>query len=195
MPDNYAPRFQHTDWRDNVDLVSADGENGFNKRFKDLRQELDAIARIIRQINSSLAPPSTTLTFAPSFSRSGTDESPWAISTGIASIETGSPTANGWLSVQLPEGSRIDSMTVIGEKDGRVSGFRIRLTRQTFNGDEEDLAEAILTSKSGTFQENVPVNHMVSNQANKYIVSAEISGATAVATVRIFAIQFACAQA
>lgn len=53
MADNYQPKFQHQDWKDNVDLVSAeDPVKGLNKRFNDLKAEFQEIARIIGQINS-----------------------------------------------------------------------------------------------------------------------------------------------
>lgn len=197
MPDNYAPRFQHTDWINNVDLVSADGENGFNKRFKDLRQELDAIARIIGQINSSLAPPTTTLTFAPSFSTSGNSVQ-WSLTEGIAAKGVNQTVAAGWLSVQLPQSSRVQSMTVIGEKAGVVGEFQVQLVRQSFSGGRTTLATLDLAAQPDSFQPLLPIppaNSRIDNLTNKYLVIASIVGAAQAATARIFAIQFICNQA
>lgn len=52
MSDNYVPKFQHQDWVDNVDLVSAeDHDKGFNKRFRDVQHEFEEIARILKPLS------------------------------------------------------------------------------------------------------------------------------------------------
>jgi hypothetical protein len=197
MPDNYTPQFQHQDWKDNVDLVSAeDPVTGLNKRFQDLRKELEEIALIIGQINSSLAPPTTTLTFAPSFSASGS-AIPWTVSRGIASKATNQPGAEGWFALQLPQGSRIQSMTVIGEKSGNVGSFTTQLLRQALSGGESTLLSLSLTTQPDSFQATQavpPVENLVANQDYKYVVSVRVLGADPASTARIFAIQFVCAQ-
>lgn len=196
MADDYTPQFQHQDWRDNVDLVSAeDPVQGFNKRFNDLKKEFQEISRIIGQINGSLVPSSTTLTFAPSFSPNGTT-TPWTISRGIASKGTNQPQADGWLSAQLPQGSRMQTMTVIGDKSGNVGTFQARLVRQTIvGGADTTLVSLDLASQPDSFQAAAPVqlaDNLVENQTYKYIVSVRIIGADPASTARIFAIQFAC---
>lgn len=199
MADNYIPQFQHQDWKDNVDLVSAeDPVKGFNKRFQDLRLELQEIARIIGQINSSLAPPTTTLTFAPNFSQSGS-ATPWTISRGIASKGTTQTQAEGWVALQLPQGSRIQNMTVIGDKSGNVGSFTAQFMSQGLSGGESPLLSIALATQPDSFQASQPVpstvNNIVANQTNKYIVSVRIIGADPASTARIFAVQFVCTQA
>jgi len=197
MPDNYQPQFQHQDWVDNVDLVSAeDPVKGFNKRFRDLQHELGEIARIVAQINGSLTPPTSTLTFAPNFSQNG-GAIPWTIARGIASKGTNQPQAEGWLSVQLPEGSHIQSMTVIGDKSGNVGSFTAQLLRQGLNGGEVTLLSLPLATQPDSFQATQPVpqaNNLVTNLTDKFIVSVRIVGADPASTARIFAVQFVCTQ-
>lgn len=197
MPDNYSPLFQHQDWRDGADLVSAeDPVKGFNKRFKDLQQEFKEIARIMGQINGSLAPPTTTLTFAPDFSQNG-GATPWTVSRGIASKGTNQPQAEGWFSVQLPQGSRIQSMTVIGDKSGNVGSFTAQFIRQPLSGGESNLLSLSLVTQPDSFQATQPVpptDNLVANQTNKYVVSVRIVGADPASSARIFTVQFVCVQ-
>ena len=50
----YTPTFRFDPWVDNLDTVSAEGERGFNKRFRDLIVEFDAIAAVVGQLNTAL---------------------------------------------------------------------------------------------------------------------------------------------
>lgn len=199
MADNYIPQFQHQNWQDNVDLVSAeDPVKGFNKRFTDLQKEFQEIARIVGQINSNLAPPTTTLTFAPTFSRNG-DSPQWALTNGIAAKGINQTVADGWLAVQLPQNSRIQSITVVGDKTGVVGEFQIQLIRQSMSGGTTTLFSSDLAAQPDSFQAPVPIlptaSNLVDNLTNKYLVTASIVGANQAATARIFAIQFVCNQA
>jgi hypothetical protein len=197
MADNYQPQFQHQDWRDNADLVSAeDPVKGFNKRFRDLRLELQEIARIIGQINTSLVPPTSRFTFSPSFSPNGNDI-PWSLTSGTAAKAVNQTGANGWLAVQLPQNTRIQSITVVGDKTGNVGLFQAQLIRQSLAGGNTTLVSLDLTTQPDAFQATVPIpvaNNLVDNQTNKYLVTTRIVGADQAATVRIFAIQFVCNQ-
>lgn len=215
MADNYTPQFQHQDWRDNVDLVSAeDPVTGFNKRFRDVQAEFQALSGIIGQINRSLAPPVTTLTFAPSFSpsvRGNTWEevrrNSWELVTGIASKPNDRTDVEGWLAVQLPHGSRVETINVIGEKSGNVSNlnwaFRVELVRQALDGNSITLVSFNLKNRPANLaqitplQEREPIpsaNNLIDNQSYKYIVTARISEADLNSVVRIFAIQLTCKQ-
>lgn len=197
MPDNYVPLFQHQDWTDNVDLVSAeDPVKGFNKRFKDLQHEFTEISRIIGQINGSLSPPTTTLTFAPDLSPNGSTV-PWIMTTGIANKEPGKDRAEGWLSLQLPQNSHIESMTVIGNKSGSVNSFMVHLKRQALDGRETTLHALNLANQPDTFHitETIPtIDNLVKNEANKYFVLIKIACDPA-ARASIVAVQFVCKQA
>ena len=197
MADNYQPQFQHQDWQDNADLVSAeDPVKGFNKRFRDLRLELQEIARIIGQINTSLVTPTNRFTFSPSLSPNGNDI-PWSLTSGTAAKAVNQTGANGWLAVQLPQNSRIQSITVVGDKTGNVGLFQAQLIRQSLAGGNTTLVSLDLTTQPDAFQATVPIpvaNNLVDNQTNKYLVTTRIVGADQAATARIFAIQFVCNQ-
>jgi hypothetical protein len=185
--------------------VQADGENGFNGKFQTLKQEFTAlesefnrIAGIVSQINASLVPvvPTTTLTFAPSFSPNGADPA-WVLNNGIAAKATGQTNTNGWLSLQLPNGTRIQSMTIIGDKNGNVGSFTVQLLRQGISGNQTTLSGISLAAQPDAFNVSEPiptVNNLVDNQTFKYIVTARIVGADAAASARIFALQFVCGQ-
>jgi hypothetical protein len=207
MPDNYTPQFQHREWRDNVDLVSAeDPVTGFNKRFQDVQSEFQTLSRIIGQINSSLAPPVTTLTFAPSFSANAGNNS-WDLVTGIASKPSDRTNVEGWLAVQLPHGSRVETINVIGEKSGNVANlnwaFRVELVRQALDGNSTAIVSLNLKNRPANLAQITPLqgresispaNNLIDNQTYKYIVTARISEADLNSVVRIFAIQLICRQ-
>jgi hypothetical protein len=46
--------FVHTDWLDQVDRVSAGGDNGFNARFHTLEADLDVLGERVARINTAL---------------------------------------------------------------------------------------------------------------------------------------------
>jgi len=201
MPDNYSPRFQHQDWRDGADLVSAeDPAKGFNKRFRDLQQEFQEIARIVGQINSSLTPLSTTLTFAPSLFPNA-PASPWLQTSGIVTKDPTKSEANGWLSLQLPNGLVIQSVVVVGSKSGSFH-FRLALQQQPLSSAGNAVvlfSSQLAEDPDGAFNKSLQlrpeVNTTINNTANKYLITAVILNAAATATASISAIQVALARA
>ena len=50
----YTPQFQPPVWQDNVDLMLAGGPKGFNIQFKSLRDELDALSRVVKQLSDTI---------------------------------------------------------------------------------------------------------------------------------------------
>jgi hypothetical protein len=52
---SYTPSFSHVDWIDNEDVVQAGGENGFNKKFRDLEEELNKISAVVGAIKAALS--------------------------------------------------------------------------------------------------------------------------------------------
>jgi hypothetical protein len=192
----YSRNFVHEDWRDGEDIVQAGGEKGFNEKFHALETEFDRLSAVIAQINASLVPviPTRTLTFAPSFFPRG-GNIPWTQLDGIASKGTNQTAAEGWLPLQLPDGTRIQTMTVIGEKSGNVGSFLVQLVRQSISGALTTLLTIQLADQPNSFQvsETVPTtNNLVDNKTFKYLVIGRIIGAEAAATARLFAIQFLC---
>ena len=195
MPDNYVPLFQHQDWTDNVDLVSAeDPVKGFNKRFKDLQHEFTEISRIIGQINGSLTPVSNTLTFAPSLFPNDPTTT-WMQNSGVATKTPTKTDASGWLSLQLPNGLMIQNVVVIGTKIGNFN-FRVQLQSQPLS----NIAGGIIlfsgqlkNDPDGEFYKSLELqpgaNTTVNNLVNKYIITAALLNAVDPATASISAIQ------
>lgn len=52
VPGKYVPQFQHQDWMDNVDVVQAGGENGFNIRFHNLQDEFSRIKTVMDNLDA-----------------------------------------------------------------------------------------------------------------------------------------------
>ena len=51
---SYARSFSHTPWRNHEDVVDAEGDNGFNRRFQDLEAEFDTIGTTIGAIGTEV---------------------------------------------------------------------------------------------------------------------------------------------
>ena len=47
---SYTRSFAHVPWRNHEDVVDAEGDNGFNRRFQDLESEFDDVASTIGDI-------------------------------------------------------------------------------------------------------------------------------------------------
>jgi len=174
----YNPAFKHVNWIDNEDVVQADGENGFNVRFHALEAEFARLSTVIANINASLVPvsPAITLNFAPSFFPIE-GISPWGLKLGSASKAAGQTVAFGWMPVQLPDGAKIQSMTVMGESVGVITSCFVGLTRfSLFSAAQASLLEISLAGAQGSFQitnDPPPANPgVIDNNTNKYVVSA-----------------------
>jgi hypothetical protein len=192
---SYNPHFNPPPWVDGVDTVQAAGNNGFNKRFQDIVTEFGTLSQVIAQINASIVivPPTATLTFAPSFFPNLTN-APWTQNNGIATMPSNLTGVDGWMPLQLPDGTQMQTMTVIGSKSGSVGSFQVQLVQQSLSDGTAHLLLAIpLGDQSdGSFQVTgqVAVNlNQVNNSANKYLVTARIVGATVGASASLIAIQ------
>ena len=51
---SYSRTFTHLPWRNHEDVVDAEGENGFNRRFQDLEAEFDTLGGTILQIGQEV---------------------------------------------------------------------------------------------------------------------------------------------
>ncbi len=195
---SYTNQFSHKDWIDFVDSVQAGGDNGINKRMHDIIAEFEKISLVVAQINASLAlipPPTTTLTFAPALLANGANPA-WVQSSGIAAKAAGQTTADGWMQLNLPDGAKMQTITIIGAKSGNLGSFNIQLARQALTGGAINTVLAIpLADQPDTFQVTgqVPAaSNQVDNSANKYLALARIVGADAAATASLTAIQIVC---
>jgi hypothetical protein len=50
----YDRKFTHEDWIENVDVVQASGENGFNRRFHGIEDEFDTISGVVNTIANEI---------------------------------------------------------------------------------------------------------------------------------------------
>jgi len=200
----YQPKFEHQDWIDNEDIVSAQdnsGKPGFNKIFRDLQGELGAIADALELLRSTVVPvsPTTVLTFAPAFSPVGA-RPPWDLVNGIASKNFGGPTtdAEGWMQVQLPDGYRMQSVTVRGERTGNVGSFVVQLLSQGLAGTGLTTILALTLDDKPSpinFTDNVPSAVAAINGAtNKYLIVAKVTAASNNSKAQIDAIQILCSR-
>jgi hypothetical protein len=59
----FVPTFQHTDWVDNQDRVTAGGPNGFNVRFQELAADLGQLSLLVKTISDQfdIRPPATVI--------------------------------------------------------------------------------------------------------------------------------------
>lgn len=51
---NYGRTFKHNDWKNNIDVVDAEGPNGFNNRFHDIEAEFDKISTVVTDVNTEI---------------------------------------------------------------------------------------------------------------------------------------------
>ncbi len=178
---SYTPVFQPPNWTDNVDRVSAGGPTGFNIQFIGLMNEFTQLSTIISQISTALdalsrpVSQTVTLSFAPNFLQDG-NKTNWAQSAGLAT--NAGPSASGWLQLQLPNGSHIQSITVFGQKTGQVTSLQVELVRQTIVDSVSTVMSTIeLKDTTGPFQGKGTIpddQKLIDNTTNKYLVLAKL---------------------
>jgi len=194
----YTRVFQHADWIDNEDVVQAGGEKGFNQKFHDLEAEFDQLSTVIALINANLvtSSPTQTLTFAPSFF-ANLNAPQWVQNNGIAAKGPNQTGAEGYLPLQLPDGFKLQSLTIIGEKTLNVGSFIVQLVRQSLTGALTTLLTLSLASSPDQFQvtdQIPPAVSLIDNKLNKYLITARVIGADANATVKLSAVQIVCSR-
>jgi hypothetical protein len=112
------------------DVISPESHNSLR----------DAIVAIVTELGGAVASRNVILTFAPAFL--GLPDLPqWGVQIGFAQ-SSGSAQTNGWLPLQLPNGSRIQQLHVVFGGTGRLgSQMNVKLQRQiTDNSSTETLA-------------------------------------------------------
>ncbi|MDQ0000096.1 MULTISPECIES: hypothetical protein [Pseudarthrobacter] len=155
MPLNYTPQFAPKDWIDQLDRVSAGGENGFNVRFQAISAEFLTLSRIVKEIRDTLDRLSiqtpvqpVTLTLTPvvfSFSAY-----PWAQGSGVVQSPANADRAEGFMPLSLPNGARLVSFTAYGEASGDSLAVA-QLQRQLLVGAPHGEAIATVDGTGGTF--------------------------------------------
>ncbi|HEY3301927.1 MAG TPA: hypothetical protein VGL70_00175 [Candidatus Binatia bacterium] len=185
-----------------------------------------AVLAIAERLGVGAISPTNTLTFAPNFLRH-VNNPEWLLDEGIASkpaaAEGARANARGWFAVQLPDGSRIESMIVRGRRTGTIEQFNVSLLRQRISdpaqtsiqfinvplreaanpfeetGAVDVSAAAAGTGAGGTAAELTAVAleadfRRVDNDNYKYLVRASLVNAEAAAVAQISSIQIVCRE-
>jgi hypothetical protein len=208
----YTPNFIAPVYRDNVDLVSAEGNNGFNFQFSALSAEFAQLHQVILQINAALQAvghnPAIQVTRAlmPNLvtpSGTGTSVAGWIQHIGY--VDKGSQiTAQGIMGLDLPDKVTINSLIVTGRNASAAGGLgsgilAISLQRQKVVFDvatpTNNNPETIAFVTPGTDPFNVPGlasdprTAVVDTSQYKYFIVAQLGNASATDIVLINAFQ------
>jgi hypothetical protein len=130
----YDPKFQHTDWVDNVDRISAGGANGFNVRFDTITSDLQQLSTVVLQVDAALDLAasgagadqvlSVPLEFPP------TPDEGWSYdANGAVHPPTGAAGANAVMGLTLPDRVRLTSFRAIGQFGGGATRLILTLGR------------------------------------------------------------------
>lgn len=182
--------------------VAQNGHLITSEHFNRLR---DAILALAQQLDSGTVSQTFTLTFAPNFFQISGEDS-WSQSQGYANKPSGG-NARGWFPLQLSNGSRIQSMTIIGRRNGNIASFQVQLLRQPIDStDAIPLIAVPLAQAPDPFQVTAVLQvagagpaateeyRMVDNNNYKYLVRAALTGADATSIVQLHSIQVNCSR-
>jgi hypothetical protein len=162
----------------------------------------DALTALAKQ-SADRVPTKTTLTLAPGFVEN--DGGPnWPQSGGVATNPEGG-LANGWLPLQLPDGARIDGLTVRGRRSGEMATFLVKLLRVPISDPDpfplitiqlKNAADPFEVRKEVGFSQATPTAleefKLIDTSKFNYLITAEVSGATgsAAAHIRQFQVDY-----
>jgi hypothetical protein len=184
--------------------VATDG----NVITSDYHNSLRTAVLVLANLFDSQQPrPSVTVTVVPAFAVHGAGPA-WVIDDGYAGPAAGGTaggSADGILPVQLPDGMSLDSMTVIGRRNGQVGGFDVLFSRQLLSTVRPTPLIALdLSGAADPFSVSSGINitdpgaggpeayKVINNSKFKYFVTASISGAAAAGKFFLYAFQFKC---
>jgi hypothetical protein len=206
MPVDYQPKFQHVDWIDNVDRVQAAGENGFNRHFHDLEDEFELISNVVRDIGTALdalggivqAPVTLgfmplMLPFNPDAPNSAWSQVYW--STRVLGQANGSfvkvPAANngnadGVLPLTLPEGVKLQSLTVLGDA-ATPQSMSTTLVQELRVA---PFTKTDLVVVPGFVSKDIPKSPVFSSDTSLFYLRATITGAVSSDVLRGFSIKY-----
>jgi hypothetical protein len=130
----YTPAFQHEEWVDNVDRVTAGGANGFNVRFNSIEAEFQNISQAVQIIDGVLsslgqvvsAPVTIGMTpiLLPFGASPQWSDIFWSRTSGGVPlgtfVEKPTPIDQAWgvMPLSLPDGVRLSQIKVLGEQTG-----------------------------------------------------------------------------
>jgi hypothetical protein len=173
-PIQFRRTFKHDPpWRDNLDRVQAEGEQGFNKRFKLLEDDLDQLGRVIERIDQTFEAEESVL-LAPGLIGDATDDTKeaWTHRQGYArAVPSSTKPTEGIMPLALPNRSVIASLQVITFL--QQGSLTVDLARRKVinNGDlasvgAHDASEVIITVTVNQGDAGGPVFTREGNPAN-----------------------------
>ncbi|MBF6328317.1 hypothetical protein [Nocardia transvalensis] len=189
----FTRTFNHKNWVDSVDRVTAGGDNGFNVRFQALQVDLDAIAAALNAVASGV-PKERTINLAPQLTQSGNDG--WDHKLGYAQKRSGAGGASGLMTAPLPNTGQIRKFRVIGSNTGQGT-LQMELFRQNLDGSSRDAVAQIFgvhTEPGGVFDLSAgpAAGTEVLDPAFTYFISARLSSAAGTDIVQINGFQIVC---
>lgn len=159
MPINYSPQPEFPPWTDQISVVRASGEDGFNARFHAVFAEFVAISGHLRDVGAALdllnrpvqvQPVTQTLTpVAVAFTAK-----PWEQGDGVVRTPSGATIAAGFMPLTLPHGAVLTAFTAFGAATGDSRALA-RLERQLLAGAPAGEQLAVVSGTNGTFTKRV----------------------------------------
>lgn len=202
MPFNisFTRTFKHQPWTDSRDRVTADGENGFNVRFKALEADLDALHDRFIQVSAALNAVSTgggadrVIAVPPLFT--AINAKPWDLSTpGIARKPAANTQALGCVQVPMPASGVIASLTVVGRNIGSGKLF-VKLYTTDASGAQNIVAQIESAGRPGDVPITVtgPADPEVNRiaQTSSYFIIAEAKSTETTDAIQINGLQITC---
>lgn len=194
---SYTRTVTFNDYIDGETIVAAGGADGFNVRFHGLETEFDTISTVVGQLNAAIlavgtapAPQQQKLVLTPTLM--ATAANGWTHAQGIAQKPPTVISAQGMMSVSLPDKAQILGLRVIGQNSGAGS-LRVILQRQALVAGASQLDQIARVDGSGNpFDQNNPATAPVATVDNsnfKYFLIALLDNAGAADTVTLSAFQ------
>ncbi|MEO5874003.1 MAG: hypothetical protein ABIQ26_03290, partial [Streptosporangiaceae bacterium] len=120
---SYNPTFHHTPFRDQLDLVEADGPGGFNPRFDTIESDLKAVTVTVTAISTAFdqlnakvptIPPTVVLSVTPTLQPVAVAPA-WLLQTSGNAVAptTGGP--SGVVALTLPDKVKMTSIRIRGK--------------------------------------------------------------------------------
>jgi hypothetical protein len=140
----FKPTFRHANWIDNVDPITATGENGFNVRFGAIAGDLRELSTVVTQIDAAIdllaGPSGGTIAREPlidvpvNLLGRPSDGPPsvgvWSYDeSGLAHPDDGPGGGQAVMGIQLLNGIRITSFQVRGNFEGGSARLVFQLGR------------------------------------------------------------------
>jgi hypothetical protein len=188
--------------------VAHDGEVIEPRFHNSLR---DALAVVARQLDETAFQRVVTVVSLPVLQPVIGDPE-WRIGFGAAlgpDTSTGLDSANGWMQLDLPHGTHLETVTVHGDRSGDVVAWAAGLTRiEATSGDTVQLGmrNDLQTADEGSFAETFDITapnrragtaealRTIDNTRYRYVFTSEVAGVGDGVDARINAIEVTCSR-